>query len=313
MFLMVIAGNETTTKLLANAAYLGSRRTPTSWRRCTTTPPGSRCGSRRRCATTPPARSWPAPSSGELTLYDTTMPDGDVLLLLPGSANRDDRVFEDPDDYLIGREIGSKLVSFGSGAHFCLGAHLARMEARVALAELFKRIRGYEVDEANAVRVHSSNVRGFAHLPMHRGGPLDAPVRTTPRPQARDRRGRVVRYRRGHRDRARRPRLPGRARCPPGGEVRGARRQDPRRRWRGGRAAPRRHRPRLGQGLRAPGHRRARRHRGAGRRRGRHLLRPARTRSAPTSSNRRSRSTSSAPTGWPPRCCPAWSSASAAT
>jgi len=40
------------------------------------------------------------------------------------------------------------------------------MEARVALTELFKRIRGYEVDEANSVRVHSSNVRGFAHLPM---------------------------------------------------------------------------------------------------------------------------------------------------
>jgi cytochrome P450 len=75
-------------------------------------------------------------------------------------------VFENPDDYIIGREIGSKLMSFGSGAHFCLGAHLARMEARVALAELFKRIRGYQVDEANAVRVHSSNVRGFAHLPI---------------------------------------------------------------------------------------------------------------------------------------------------
>ena len=70
------------------------------------------------------------------------------------------------DEYRIDREIGPKLVSFGSGAHFCLGAHLARMEARVALTELFKRIRGYEVDEANAVRVHSSSVRGFAHLPI---------------------------------------------------------------------------------------------------------------------------------------------------
>jgi cytochrome P450 len=103
---------------------------------------------------------------GDLTLYDTRIPDGDVLLLLPGSAHRDERVFENPDSYVIGRDIGSKLMSFGSGAHFCLGAHLARMEARVALTELFNRIRGYEVDEANAVRVHSSNVRGFAHLPM---------------------------------------------------------------------------------------------------------------------------------------------------
>jgi len=57
-------------------------------------------------------------------------------------------------------------LSFGSGAHFCLGAHLARMEARIALVELFERITSYEVDEANAVRVHSSNVRGFASLPI---------------------------------------------------------------------------------------------------------------------------------------------------
>ena len=108
----------------------------------------------------------PAPSEGELTLYDTTIPDGDILLLLPGSGHRDERAFENPDDFVIGREIGSNLLSFGSGAHFCLGAHLARMEARVALAELFKRIRNFEVDEANSVRVHSSSVRGFAHLPM---------------------------------------------------------------------------------------------------------------------------------------------------
>jgi cytochrome P450 len=104
--------------------------------------------------------------SADITMYDATIPEGDVLLLLPGSGNRDERVFEDPDSYHIGRDIGSKLLSFGSGAHFCLGAHLARMEAQVALTELFKRISGYDVDEANSVRVHSSSVRGFAHLPI---------------------------------------------------------------------------------------------------------------------------------------------------
>ena len=57
-------------------------------------------------------------------------------------------------------------MSFGSGAHFCLGAHLARMEARVALNELLENIRDFEVDATNAVRVHSSSVRGFAHLPI---------------------------------------------------------------------------------------------------------------------------------------------------
>jgi cytochrome P450 len=165
MFLMVIAGNETTTKLLANAAFWGHRnpdQLAPVYDELDRVPLWVEETLRYDTSSQILARTV----SGELTLHDTTIPEGDVLLLLPGSAHRDERVFENPDDYVIGREIGSKLMSFGSGAHFCLGAHLARMEARVALAELFKRIRGYEVDEANAVRVHSSNVRGFAHLPI---------------------------------------------------------------------------------------------------------------------------------------------------
>lgn len=166
MFLMVIAGNETTTKLLANAAFWGHRnpdQLAPVYQDLDRVPLWVEETLRYDTSSQILARTV----AGELTLYDTRIPDGDVLLLLPGSAHRDERVFDKPDDYVIGREIGSKLMSFGSGAHFCLGAHLARMEARVALAELFKRIRGYEVDEANAVRVHSSNVRGFAHLPIH--------------------------------------------------------------------------------------------------------------------------------------------------
>jgi hypothetical protein len=165
LFLMVIAGNETTTKLLANAAYWGARN------------PDQLAGVYADHSRIPlwveetlrydtSSQILARTVAQDLTLYGTTVPAGDVMLLLPGSANRDERVFSDADDFRIGREIGSKLVSFGSGAHFCLGAHLARMEARVALHELFERIRGYQVDEANAVRVHSSNVRGFAYLPI---------------------------------------------------------------------------------------------------------------------------------------------------
>ncbi|MEO3758230.1 cytochrome P450 [Mycobacterium sp. B14F4] len=165
MFLMVIAGNETTTKLLANAAFWGHRNPDQLvpvYADLERVPLWVEETLRYDTSSQILARTV----AGELTLYDTTIPDGDVVLLLPGSAHRDERVFDNPDDFVIGREIGSKLMSFGSGAHFCLGAHLARMEARVALTELFKRIRGYEVDEANAVLVHSSNVRGFAHLPI---------------------------------------------------------------------------------------------------------------------------------------------------
>ncbi|HEX9832405.1 MAG TPA: cytochrome P450 [Mycobacterium sp.] len=165
MFLMVIAGNETTTKLLANAAFWGHKN-PDQLAPVYTDLDRVPLWVEETLRYDTSSQILARTVEGELTLYDTTIPDGDVLLLLPGSAHRDERVFENPDDFVIGREIGAKLQSFGSGAHFCLGAHLARMEARVALTEMFKRIRGFEVDEANAVRVHSSNVRGFAHLPM---------------------------------------------------------------------------------------------------------------------------------------------------
>lgn len=165
LFLMVIAGNETTTKLLANAVYWGHRnpdQLATVHADHDRIPLWVEESLRYDTSSQILARTV----AEDMTVYDTKIPAGDILLLLPGSANRDDRVFDDADQYRIGREIGAKLVSFGSGAHFCLGAHLARMEAKVALTELFTRISGYEIDERNSVRVHSSNVRGFAHLPM---------------------------------------------------------------------------------------------------------------------------------------------------
>src|SRR6201985_994532 len=165
MFLMVIAGNETTTKLLANAAFWGHKN-PDQLTSVYADPSRVPLWVEETLRYDTSSQILARSVSGELTLYGTTIPEGDVLLLLPGSGHRDERAFDNPDDFVIGRDIGSKLLSFGSGAHFCLGAHLARMEARVALTELFKRIRGYEVNEANAVRVHSSNVRGFAHLPI---------------------------------------------------------------------------------------------------------------------------------------------------
>jgi hypothetical protein len=97
-------------------------------------------------------------------LHGATMEPGDTALLLVGSANRDEAVFDQPDRYDLRRDTSS-LVSFGVGRHFCLGASLARLEARVCLDELTRAVRDYEVDEAGAVRFHSINVRGFAHLP----------------------------------------------------------------------------------------------------------------------------------------------------
>ena len=86
------------------------------------------------------------------------------MLLLIGSANRDEAVFDDPERYDLDRST-QNLISFGGGRHFCMGAALARMEARIGLGELVRRVRDYAIDESGVVRVHSINVRGLAALP----------------------------------------------------------------------------------------------------------------------------------------------------
>jgi len=95
---------------------------------------------------------------------DVDIEEGRRVLLLVGSANRDPDVFADPERYDLDRAT-QDLVSFGSGRHFCMGAPLARMEARVALGELAARVGSYEIDPDGIERVHSINVRGFAALP----------------------------------------------------------------------------------------------------------------------------------------------------
>ena len=93
---------------------------------------------------------------------------GARVALLIGSGNRDERVWDRPDDYDIRRDTRNSL-SFGQGTHFCLGASLARLEARVSLEEIQRRIPDFEVRSEGAIRMHSSNVRGFAVLPIEFG------------------------------------------------------------------------------------------------------------------------------------------------
>jgi cytochrome P450 len=98
--------------------------------------------------------------------HGRTVPEGSVMVLLNGAANRDEREFPDPDRFDIHRRINHHL-SFGYGIHFCLGSHLARLEGRIALEEVLKRFpKGWEVDWEHAKQAHTSTVRGWDHLPV---------------------------------------------------------------------------------------------------------------------------------------------------
>ena len=163
LFLMVVAGNETTAKLLANAWYWAWRNP--AQRALPFDDPGRISGWVEETLRYDPSSQMVARTAiADIDLHGTHIPAGGRVLLLIGSANRDDDVFPDAARYDLERDT-SELVSFGVARHFCLGASLARLEARIALAELVARVEDYDVDPDGAKRVHSVNVRGFESLP----------------------------------------------------------------------------------------------------------------------------------------------------
>ena len=97
-----------------------------------------------------------------------TVPKGGIMMLLVGSANRDDQRFTDGDTFNIHREPRPHLA-FGHGIHACIGAILARLEGRVALQELLKRFPEWHVDEEHAELASTSTVRGWETLPVFVG------------------------------------------------------------------------------------------------------------------------------------------------
>ncbi|HWU32139.1 MAG TPA: cytochrome P450 [Marmoricola sp.] len=169
LLLMVVAGNETTTKLLGNALFhlaanpdqqkeLFAAGDPEEsvipWVEETLRFDNSTQMLARYVTT-------------DVTIDETVVPGGSKLLMLVGSANRDERVFTEPAIYNLKRPKAEldRSLSFGTGRHFCLGANLARLEGRIVLAEVLRQVERFEVHADRAERVHSTSVRGFATLP----------------------------------------------------------------------------------------------------------------------------------------------------
>jgi cytochrome P450 len=111
----------------------------------------------------PPSHYQGRWTTRDLELHGTTIPADSRVILLTGAAGHDERRYHEPELFDMHREVDRHL-SFGFGAHLCLGAALARLETRVAFEELLARVPDYGIDETSAVRQYSGNVRGLDHL-----------------------------------------------------------------------------------------------------------------------------------------------------
>ncbi|WP_206060685.1 cytochrome P450 [Nonomuraea basaltis] len=161
LFLLVSATNESTGKLIGNAWYHG-------WR----LPDIGRAGLDGRAEDwgnetlryDSPSQMMARTLTEDTTIHGTRLPKGARVALLPASANRDERVFPDPDTFDLDRNT-SKHIGYGHGPHYCLGAALAQLEITVALQEVGALVSDYDIDMSRARRVHSPHQRGFASLP----------------------------------------------------------------------------------------------------------------------------------------------------
>jgi cytochrome P450 len=104
-------------------------------------------------------------TTSEVWLHGTVIPQDSKVLLLTGSAGRDERKYPDAERFDIHRDF-TQHVSFGYGVHFCIGAALARLEGRIALEETLARYPAWEVDHDRARRLHTSTVRGWINVPI---------------------------------------------------------------------------------------------------------------------------------------------------
>jgi cytochrome P450 len=104
----------------------------------------------------------------DVEFHGQVVPAGSAISLLVASANRDERRWTDPKRFDIHRRI-NQLLTFGLGTHYCMGAALARLEAKVALEEFVARFPKWDVDVDNAVLSSTSTMRGWETLPVRVG------------------------------------------------------------------------------------------------------------------------------------------------
>lgn len=163
--LLLVAGNETTTNLIGNMLNVLADR-PDLWARLRDDRALIEPFVEETLRFDSPVQSLPRVTLAETVLGGVTLPAGTQIHVCYGAANRDPAAFPEPDTFRLDREL-SRHVAFGTGIHYCLGAPLARAEARLALDVLLDRFGELRRGPTSAVRQRASHiVRGFQMLPV---------------------------------------------------------------------------------------------------------------------------------------------------
>jgi len=161
---LLAAGNETTTNLIGNA-MLALFAHPQQLAHVRANPALISNVVEETLRYDGPVQLLPRLSAQEMKLSGTTIPAGSVVLALLGSANDDERKFPDPDHFDITRNTEGH-IGFGFGIHFCMGAQLARLEAKIVLEALFKQFPRLARKDDRVARLESLSLRGPTTLPL---------------------------------------------------------------------------------------------------------------------------------------------------
>ncbi len=143
-FLLVVGGNDTTTNLLANGAVLLARH-PQQREELIRDPAAIPQAVEEMLRFESPTQALPRVARRDVEIHGQTLRAGEEVSLVWGAANHDERRFSDPERFDIHRE-NNRHLALGHGVHFCMGAHLARLEGRVSFEELLRRLPRYELE-----------------------------------------------------------------------------------------------------------------------------------------------------------------------
>ena len=161
---LILAGHETTANLIANTLYLLLTH-PAEWDALRQDPAAAEAAVEEGLRVDTSVVGMPRTTTREVELGVVVLPAGARLFLLFGSANHDPTRYEDPEHFSPGRPASTPHLGFGRGIHFCIGAPLARLEARIAIETLATRLPGLALaDRARPPRRPLLAFREYTHL-----------------------------------------------------------------------------------------------------------------------------------------------------